>query len=280
MTDRAVMADPMLPRVCEVARRLKETAHTWTLELSPADGPVPQFHPGQFNMIYAFGIGEIPISISGDPARADRLVHTVRAVGAASRALCALGRGAAVGVRGPFGSSWPVEQAAGRDVLFVAGGIGLAPLRPALYRVLADRRSYGRVTLLYGTRTPAEILYRREVQGWRGRLDLDVEVTVDHAAGRPFEHVGVVTTLIPEADFDPAETTAFVCGPEVMMRFTVLELLQAGLSADAIHVSMERNMKCAVGLCGHCQLGPTLVCRDGPVFPYAAIERLFRVREL
>jgi len=270
----------MLPRPFRVERVRRETHDTRTLELTPLSGPALAFAPGQFNMLYAFGKGEMAISVSGDPGAPAPLVHTVRGVGLATRAICAMKPGQTLGVRGPYGTSWPVEQVRGRDLLVIAGGIGLAPLRPALYRVLAERKSYGRVSLLYGARTPREILYRREVQAWRGRFDLDVEVSVDHAAGEAFDNVGVVTALIPHAHFDPGETAAFICGPEIMMHFVVGDLLEAGVDARNIYVSMERNMQCAIGLCGHCQFGPTFVCKDGPVFRYADIRQLLGVREI
>jgi NAD(P)H-flavin reductase len=276
-----VRARPMTPRAFEVRSNRRETRDTRTLELEPLDGDLsPRFDPGQFNMLYAFGAGESAISISGDPARAGRLVHTVRGVGPVSRALCAARAGAVVGVRGPFGSHWPVEESRGSDIVVAAGGIGLAPLRPALYSVLARRRRYGEVTLLYGARTMQELLYRKELHEWRGRFDMNVEVTVDRADEETTARVGVVTTLIPLAHFDPLDTVAFVCGPEVMMRFTVLELLARGVPAEQIYVSMERNMKCAVGLCGHCQLGPKFVCKDGAVFRWSDIAGIFSVREM
>ena len=272
--------EPMLPQPYYVRRVRRETRDTRTLELGTVGGESAAFTPGQFNMVYLFGQGEVPISISGDPAHPERLVHTVRAVGKATTALANLKRGAAVGIRGPFGSHWPVESAEGKDVMVVAGGIGLAPLRPVLYSLLADRGRYGRVILLYGTRTPEDLLFRAELQRLRGRFDLEVEVTVD-AADRTWQgHVGVVTTLIPRIHFDADQTVAMVCGPEVMMRFTVRELLIRGLSADRVYVSMERNMKCAIGWCGHCQIGPDFVCKDGPVFRYDRIEPLIGVREL
>jgi NAD(P)H-flavin reductase len=280
MPDAALRAQPMLPERYELTKLRRETSDTYTLELSPIDGPPMVFSAGQFNMIYAFGIGEVPISISGDPNRPGPLLHTVRAVGAVTRAICSLKRGAQVGVRGPYGSCWPVDASAGSDVIIVAGGIGLAPVRPALYEILAHRRKFGNVALLYGTRTPKDIVYRRELHAWRGRFDLQVEVTVDHAAGEPFEHIGVVTRLIPGVHCDPHETVAFVCGPEIMMRFTVVDLVELGVAPENIYVSMERNMQCAVGLCGHCQFGPTLVCRDGAVFRYTEIERFFQIREI
>ncbi len=272
--------DPMVPEPFAVRKVVRETRDTISLELSPVAASAPSFAPGQFNMLYAFGIGESAISISSDPARSDTIVHTIRAVGAVTRSLCSLRRGQVVGVRGPFGSRWPVGEAEGSDVVFVAGGIGLAPLRPALYALLARRERYGVVNLLYGTRTPGDILYAKQLRGWRGRFDLDVEVTVDHAGAEPFEHVGVVTNLIPLARFDAAETVAFVCGPEVMMRFTISALIDRGVPAQRIYISMERNMKCAIGLCGHCQFGPTFVCKDGPVFRYAEIEPFLKLREL
>jgi len=174
--------------------------------------------------------------------------------------------------------------ATNRDVMSVflaeAGGIGLAPLRPVLYRVLAQREKFGKVVLLYGTRSPEDILFRRELEQWRASFELDVHVTVDRAVGRWRGNVGVVTTLIPRAPFDPLSTLAVVCGPEVMMRFTALELLKRGVAREHIYLSMERNMKCGIGLCGHCQFGPTFVCKDGPVFRYDRIEAFFGKREL
>jgi NAD(P)H-flavin reductase len=166
------------------------------------------------------------------------------------------------------------------DIVIVAGGLGLAPLRPALYRVLADRRHYGRVILLYGARGPADILYRRELEAWRRRLDVDIEITLDHAGADWHGNVGVVPALIPHISFDPQHAVAFVCGPEIMMRFTIAALRDRGMAADQIYLSMERNMKCAVGLCGHCQFGPAFVCRDGPIFRLDRIAPLLPVREI
>jgi NAD(P)H-flavin reductase len=177
-----------------------------------------------------------------------------------------------LGLRGPFGSSWPVELAEGKDVVVVAGGIGLAPLRSVIYHVMARRERYGLVALLYGARTPADMLYRRELERWRSHFDLEVFVTVDRATGTWRGSVGVVTKLIQLVSFDPQNTLAFVCGPEIMMRFTAAELQKRGVAPDHLYVSMERNMKCAVGLCGHCQFGPRFVCKDGPVFAYSDVR--------
>lgn len=280
-TERVPGAEPMLPRVYRLRRPRRETHDTFTLELEPANGESePGFLPGQFNMLYVHGIGEVPISISGDPQKPWPLLHTVRAVGAVSNALCGLNRGEYLGVRGPYGSHWPVGEAEGSDVVLVAGGIGLAPLRPPLYHILAHRESYGRVALLYGARRPRDLLFRRELERWRGRFDLEVEATVDAAGAEWYGDVGVVTELIPHARFDAESTVALICGPEIMMRFTVRELLKREVRSESIFISTERNMKCGVGLCGHCQLGPAFVCKDGPVFRYSEIERLLGVREL
>jgi NAD(P)H-flavin reductase len=265
----------MVPRPFRVERRVRETYDTWTLSLAPVQGEQLEVGPGQFTMLYAFGVGEVPISVSGAP-----LVQTIRAVGSVTRALCASRPGAVVGVRGPFGTSWPVEQAKGRDVLIVAGGVGLPPVRLALYHSLAHREDYGRVILLYGARTPADIVFRKEIERWRSRMDLEVDVTVDAAADGWRGKVGVVTTLIPRAGIDPDATAAFVVGPEIMMRFTARALVDEGLPAERIWISMERSMKCGVALCGHCQFGPSLICRDGAVYPYPAIEPYLGVREL
>jgi NAD(P)H-flavin reductase len=277
---RIELADPMAPVPYRIRRVTKETYDTFTFELEPVNGRVMSFAPGQFNMLYVFGVGEVPISISGDPAEPDALVQTVRAVGPTTRAMSKLRRDDVIGVRGPFGTRWPTDEARGKDVVVVVGGIGLAPLRPMIYQLLADRDSFNRVYLLYGARTPDDLLYTRELSDWRGRLDFDVEVTVDSAPADWRGHVGVVTTLIPRAEFDPQNTIAAVCGPEIMMRFTIMELQKRGMSDENIYVSMERNMKCGIGLCGHCQYGPTFICKDGAVFPYERIRELFRKREI
>ncbi len=262
----------------QVTARRAESHDTVTLELEP---PEPfGFEPGQFNMLRVPGIGEVPISISGDPSRPGPVLHTIRDVGAVTHALCGLQPGQRAGVRGPYGTSWPVRAAEGGDVVIVAGGIGLPPLRPAIYHVLAHRASYGKVVLLYGARTPADLLFTDELAAWRSRFDLAVEVTVD-SAGRDWHgNVGVVPDLIARAVFDPETTVAFTVGPEIMMRFAVRALLSAGVAEDRVFLSMERDMQCAAALCGHCQLGPFLLCRDGPVVGYRPLARWMGVREL
>ncbi len=272
-------AHPMTPVTGRVLRRRKETHDTFTLDLEVADGRPFVFAPGQFNMLYLFGVGEVPISISGDPADPSKLTHTTRAVGVVTRAMRRLRPGDTLGIRGPFGSAWPVEEVAGRDVVIIAGGIGLAPLRPVIHHLMRHRLRYNRIVILYGARTPKDILYPKELGRWSARLDVEVFATVDRATRRWRGNVGVITRLIPRAPFDPENVVAMVCGPEIMMSFTVLELHRRGVASDRIYVSMERNMKCAVGLCGHCQYGPHFICKDGPVFRFDAVEDLFRVRE-
>ena len=191
-----------------------------------------------------------------------------------------LKKGESLGVRGPFGSHWPVEQAEGRDVVIVTGGIGLAPLRPALYHLMAHREKFRKIVLLYGARTPEDILYRGELERWRSKFDLEVQVTVDRGTREWRGNVGVVTTMIGRAPFDPTNTVALACGPEVMMRFTVMEFQRRGLPSDCIYLSMERNMKCAIGFCGHCQYGPAFICKDGPVFRLDRIESIFYKAEI
>ncbi|MGK0617384.1 FAD/NAD(P)-binding protein [Meiothermus cerbereus] len=269
--------DPMLPRPFRVARAIRETADVVTLELEPQEGPPLAFLPGQFTMLYVFGVGEVPISISGDPHKPERLVHTIRRVGPVTEALCQLRKGDVLGVRGPFGSHWPVEQARGGDVVMVAGGLGLPPLRPAIYHLLRHRQDYGRIYLLYGARTPADLLFPEELKRWQHSLShapgaWPVRVTVDRAEGSWDGAVGVVTELIPHLQLDPTRTTALVVGPEVMMRFTLAELRKRGVPEENLYLSMERNMKCAVGFCGHCQLGPHFVCKDGPVLAFAQVR--------
>ena len=283
-SSRVLPATPMLPTVVRVRARRRETPDTFTLTLDAITthhSPLTthQFQPGQFNMLYVFGVGEVPISISGDLARPRTLAHTIRAVGSVTNALAKLRRGDAVGLRGPFGSSWPLEAAKGHDVVIVTGGIGLAPLRPAIYHLLKHRGDYGRMVLLDGARTPADLLFADDLEKWRGRSDLQVLVTVDQADATWHGHVGVVTTLFPQAEFDPQKTIGLLCGPEIMMRFALREFEKRGVPDDRLYLSLERNMQCAIGFCGHCQFGPSFVCMDGPVFSYHQIRTFFNVRE-
>jgi len=278
-TAEAPVRGPMTPVPYRVVSRAPETADTWTLRLEPLGDPVVPA-PGQFNMLYAFGVGEVPISTSAAPDAGGALVHTIRDVGAVSHALVGTEPGSVIGVRGPYGTVWPLDRARGRDLVIVAGGIGLAPLRPAVYHALARRNEFASVCILVGARTPGDLLFLPELEDWRGRFDVDLDVTVDGAGEDWHGRVGVVTQLIPRANFDPTTAVALVCGPELMMTFTARALLDRGMPRESIHISMERNMRCGLGHCGHCQLGPVLICRDGPVFRFDEMERLMEVREL
>jgi NAD(P)H-flavin reductase len=264
----------MAPTPYRVMSRRVETHDVATLTLEPCGAAIAPVRPGQFTMLYAFGVGEAPISVS----RAGSLLEqTIRDVGAVSHALHEAGPGQMVGVRGPLGVGWGVEEAAGRDVVFAAGGIGLAPLRSALLYALEHRDSYGDIALLIGARTPGDLLYAAEIADWR-RRGVRVEVTVDRAYSGWDGHVGLITTLVGRLDVAPANAVAFVCGPEIMMRLTARELLARGI--DDIRISLERNMRCGIGWCGHCQLGPWLLCRDGPVVSYGDAAPLLGVKEL
>ncbi|MFH0245722.1 FAD/NAD(P)-binding protein [Streptomyces sp. HK10] len=266
----------LAPLPHRVVDRRDETHDTVTLALEPDAQALRPFAPGQFAMVYAFGVGEIPVSVSR-AADGRRLTHTVRAVGAVSRALCGLRIGDRTGVRGPFGTGWDPEAARGRDLLVIGGGIGLAPLRPLIDTVLAEPQAYGRLNVLAGARTPGDLLYQDEFPTWGKPF---AAVTVDRPSPGWTGRVGVVTALLGEARFTPAETTAFVCGPEVMIRATGRALVHRGVRPDRIRISLERNMRCATGHCGHCQLGPLLLCRDGPVIGHDRARPLLNVREL
>lgn len=267
----------MVPTRYRVADKRQELADTWTLALEPVDEPLEPFSPGQFNMLWAFGVGEVAISISGTDG--DSLLHTVRRVGAGTDAICALGEGEVLGLRGPFGSRWRTQEARGKDVVVLAGGIGLAPLRPAIRRLLVDRESYGRISILVGARHPENLLFVEEMSQWAKAPGVDVQVSVDTASSGWSGHVGVVTSLMDRLEIDGSSVHGFACGPEVMMRFAAKALVGRGVAPTCIDVSLERNMKCAIAQCGHCQLGPAFVCRDGPVLDFATAQPLMMVRE-
>jgi NAD(P)H-flavin reductase len=272
-------SEAMVPAPFELLGRRRDTADTWTLELRPPDGEPLAFAPGQFTMLAAGGCGEVPISISGDPDRPGRLVQTVRRVGAATAAICAAEPGQTLAVRGPFGTCWPVEEAEGSDVVIAAGGLGLPPLRPAILRMLSRRERYGRLVLLYGGRSPDQLMFGDELSAW-SQQGLEVLVTVDSAGPEWLGHVGVVTRLVRWAGLNPARTIALTCGPEVMMRFLAAALAAEGVPDERMYVSLERNMQCGIGHCGHCQLGPVLLCRDGPVLRLDRVAPWLAVREL
>ncbi|MGE5324513.1 MAG: FAD/NAD(P)-binding protein [Actinomycetota bacterium] len=279
--EMALISDPMAPEPFLLKQVVKETPDTYGLVLAPEnESASTPFRPGQFSMLWVFGVGEMPVSISGDPADRARLAYTVRAVGKATSALVSSRPGDYLGVRGPFGTGWPMEAAREKDIIIVAGGIGLAPLRPVIYEILNHRKDYGRLILLYGARSARDVLYRKELAVWPRQPETQVLTTVDYGGLSWKGHVGVVTTLFKHARLRPAHSVAMICGPEVMMRFVARELEGQGLARKDIYLSMERNMKCAVGFCGRCQYGPHFICKDGPVFAYERIRPLLEKYEL
>jgi anaerobic sulfite reductase subunit B len=275
-----------VPALYKVVASRRETTDVVTLSMEPVGVAIPPYGAGQFNMLSAFGVGEVAISISSEPGAGGTIEHTVRDVGAVSHALCSTPPGGLIGVRGPFGRGWGVEELSGQeDVVVVAGGIGLAPLRGAVRLALARLAAAGggasppgRLAVLLGARSPDQVVFGSEIDAWRD-AGAQVELTVDAAPAGWTGRVGVVTTLVPLAEFDPLRTVALVCGPEAMMRFTVRALLERGVSPERVLLSLERNMQCGLGVCGHCQLGPLLLCRDGPVVRYCDVSGLMMERE-
>lgn len=272
----------MVPRKVRVKKILWETEDVFTLELVPEDYELDEFNfkPGQFNMLYAFGVGEAAISISSDSVKKSSILHTIHKVGYVTSALSKLKKGDVVGLRGPFGKAWPLEEVKGYDICLMAGGIGLAPLRPSIYYILKHRKQYDRFTLLYGARSPQDMLYPVELEQWTKKYDIHIETTVDRADGSWRGQVGVVTELMEYAEIDAAKTRAMVCGPEIMMKYAIDSLKNKGLTENQIFLSLERNMKCALGFCGHCQYGPSFVCKEGPVFNFSNVKDIFEIREL
>lgn len=283
MMATTTLANPWQAHPARIVEAVPETEGVATYRLR-YDGAQAEhgyaFLPGQFNMLYVLGVGEVAISMSGGGTPADGWVHTVRLAGAVTHALAGLGVGGVVGVRGPFGKPWPLELVRGQDVIVVAGGIGLAPLRPAIQRLAAQRGEYGRLTLLYGARTPASLLYCADYAQWQA-VGWQVELTVDRYASGWTGRVGVVPQLFDRLrGLNTGRTAVFICGPEVMISFAARAALARGIAPQQIWVSLERNMQCGVGMCGHCQLGPLLLCRDGPVVRYDQTSPWLQVEAL
>ncbi len=263
-----------LPRMAEVLRirTLTEKEKVFTLRLEQGQSLAHQ--PGQFVEVSLFGIGEAPISVSSSPTRNGTFELCVRAVGDVTNAMHRLQEGDWVGIRGPFGHGFPVAKMRGKDLLFAAGGLGLAPLRSLIQFVLDERPSFGRVIILYGARNPGELLFRDELEEWAHRNDVEFHLTVDRADASWTGHVGVITTLFPKVAVNPRSTVAVTCGPPIMYRFVLIELLAKGLPENQIYLSLERRMKCGVGKCGHCQINGVYCCQEGPVFSYAQVKGL------
>lgn len=281
LLDKPSAHNPWLAHAARIVDVRAEVPGVATYDLAFEDSDVAsayRFTPGQFNMLYMPGYGESAISISSDPSQHALLSHTIRVAGNVTQAIARSKVGDSIAVRGPFGSSWPVESCRGRHLILACGGIGLAPLRPAIYEIMNHRRDYGKVILIYGARTPSGLLYTSEYDSWREN-DIDVQITVDIGDADWKGQVGVVPQLFYKYRVDADQTTVLTCGPEIMMRFVVFEALARRIRPENIFVSMERNMSCAMGFCGHCQIGPYFVCKDGPVFNYRQAEAFFNVED-
>lgn len=273
----AFSSSPWLTHMTTIRTIVEETPGVKTYELRINNPKVSYtFLPGQFNMLYLPGIGETAISVSSEAGPAHPLRHTVRVVGNVTRAIARLQPGDTLGIRGPFGSSWPVEEYRGGDLVVVAGGLGLAPLRPAIYHLIRHRSDYRRVTLIYGSRAPADLLFAGEYSNWQN-AGIELHLAVNFGSPEWQGEIGTVMPLLDRLQLDPARIGLFTCGPEVMMRFVAGAAIKRGVSASNVFVSLERNMNCAVGLCGHCQFGPHFVCKDGPVYPFEQVKSLMFV---
>ncbi|MFC6671458.1 FAD/NAD(P)-binding protein [Marinobacterium aestuariivivens] len=271
------MTDPWLPQTAVLVDKVMETPEVATLALRFADPEVQQrfrFDCGQFNMLYLYGLGEVPISIMD--FEDDCLLHTIRAVGRISRPLVALEPGARLGLRGPYGNSWPLEEAKGRDVVFITAGLGCAPVIAAIRRIIADRGAYRRLVIMQGVKHREDLLWQAQYDRWREVPDCEVLLAASEEKKAPFAwSLGMVTTLIDKARFDPLNCTVMMCGPEPMMRASMKALADNGVALENCYVSLERNMQCALGLCGHCQMGRPFVCKNGPIFKVPEIQDWF-----
>lgn len=281
-----VSSDPWRTWGVTTKRLVVEAPGVFTIELAFSDPSIAsqyRFEPGQFNMLYVPGVGEAAISIAGQTT-ANLLQHTIRCVGSVTQAIQRGGVGLALGLRGPFGTGWPVAPPAAtattQDLIIAAGGIGLAPLKSLIARVVQNRKQFDRVSVLLGARTPTDLLYQLEYDDWR-QAAIDVQLTVDRPDNGWSGQVGVVTLLLERlALAQPATTHVFTCGPEVMMRYIARSAESRGIPSKNIWVTLERNMNCAIGLCGHCQLGPEFICKDGPVLGYDRVRRWLSVYDL
>ncbi|HEX8991637.1 MAG TPA: FAD/NAD(P)-binding protein [Anaerolineales bacterium] len=272
------LLEPLWAEITDITQEV-EGVSTYTFRFAdPEVRRLYSFRPGQFNMIYVPGAGEAAISVSSDPADRENIGHSVRLVGNVTHSIGRLQLGDMVGLRGPFGSSWPIDELEGKDIFVATGGIGLPPLRPVIYHILHHREKYGKVTLLYGARTPDQLMYAEEYETWR-QAGIDVQLCVDRGDPSWTGRVGVVPMWFYQFRLDPRKTAVLTCGPEIMIRFVIYEALARRIPSEQVYVSLERNMKCGQGSCGHCQLGPYFICKDGPVFRFDALQLFFNVEE-
>jgi NAD(P)H-flavin reductase len=274
-------AQPMLPswaKIVEIVHEAPAVSTYWLQFIDPALRENFRFNAGQFNMVSVPGLGEIAISISSDMEDTRRIGHTIRAVGNVSGGISRMKVGDTLGIRGPFGSCWKLDEYYGKDIVIAAGGIGLPPIRPILYYVMNHRHEFGRVILLYGARTPNDLQFTSEYKTWQAK-DIAIDVTVDRGDDTWQGRVGVVPILFYNTRVDPHNTVILTCGPEIMIRFVIFEALARRVPPERIFVSLERNMKCGLGSCGHCQLGPFFVCKDGPVFSFDKLQPYVNVEE-
>ena len=270
----------MVMTTAVLKEKWSETPDTITYGFKLNDGRGPaDFKPGQFNMLYVYGAGEVPISVASSKGEG-LLKHTIRSVGRVTSVIPKIKVGEPIGLRGPYGSCWPTEKAYGKQLVLIAGGLGLAPLRPVVLDSLRETKMFREIKILYGAKTPQDLLFRPEYIGWRREMGAEFLVTVDKGDERWSGNIGVVTALLNKIDILPDETIAFVCGPEMMMKFSITELLKKHVAEESIYVSLERNMQCGIASCGHCQMGPFFVCEDGPVFSFARVKKFFARGEL
>lgn len=274
-TEADAMANPYVIHPATIVEKIREAEDINTYRLQLVDEQARQqfrFKAGQFNMVYLFGVGEVAISIVSDPDDPQLLDHTIRTVGRVTNAIADLQPGDVLGIRGPFGQGWPVEEARGHNVVIVTGGLGCAPVVGAIEYIFRRRAQYGSIKILHGVKTPHDLLYRERFDAWRGLPDTEVLLTSDQPDKTWSYHIGVVTELFELVSIDPPKSIVLMCGPEIMMRLGAPILLSRGIPATAIYVSLERHMECGIGLCGHCQMGPYFLCKDGPVMRYDLVE--------
>ena len=270
------MANPYLIHPATIVQKIREAEDINTYRVQLVDEQTRQhfrFKAGQFNMVYLFGVGEVAISIVSDPDEPQLLDHTIRAVGRVTKAIAELQPGDVLGIRGPFGQGWPLEEARGRNVVIVTGGLGCAPVVGAIEYIFRHRRAYGPVRIIHGVKTPKDLLYRERFESWGRFPDTEVLLTSGQSDKTWHYHIGVVTELFERVTIDPGNSIVLMCGPEIMMRLGVPILMRRGIPETAIYLSLERHMECGIGLCGHCQMGPYFLCKDGPVMRYDRVEQ-------